>query len=391
MSLEKNVRLTRRALFGASLAAAAAGMTRPGVAAELPGRDGTTRGSATEPRARGAGVVSLVRPNYARVPLRKESPNIAIIQSPDIVIDSANAARDRQANLAYMQSLLGRLHSELFPRRADLVCFHEMPLHGFGEWNREQALRVAIEAPGEETEALGRTAAKMNCYISFGSYVRDRDWPGHVIMMGLLIGPDGKLAARQWKARGSIGGLGLFTSTVYDCLDRYVEMYGLDALVPVARTDIGNLCISGVQYDPLLFLTMALKGAEIVARIATGGLPELDARAASRYSGLYTAYANSARSPEHSDFIGGVGTGGSMFVGPDGEVIARADPFEQALWASVPLGEARKQRQIPNIPWDVYAPHFAQYRPKFSSSWFLKYLPKSWTDTRAYFRDKANW
>lgn len=369
-----NSRLSRRSLFGATSAAAAAFPFMSVAAAQ--------EGANEDP--------VLFAPDYKRVPLRSDNVKYTIIQSPDIAIDYANPKRGHRERLKYMEDLLDKSVSS-FSGAPDLISFHEMPLHGFGEWDRKQMLRVAIEAPGPETEALGKKAKELNCYITFGAYVRDDDWPDHVIMMGLMIGPDGKLAARHWKARGTLGGLGLYTSTVYECFDRYVEMYGVDEVIPVARTDIGNICLSGVQYDPMLFMAMSMKGAEILCRYATGSVPREEAVTMSRCFRVFTGYANSSVYPGHRHYLGGVGTGGSVIIDPSGKVLAEGGEHENAVRATLPMARFRKNHRIPSPQMALYNPILKQFKPRFDKGWFLKYLPKSWADTRAYFKDKANW
>lgn len=359
-----------------------------GIAASLPLASASLLAASSSEEAEGDAI--QFDPNYRRRELRSDSIDYRIIQSPDIAIDPANPGQGRKENLERMLSLLDR-SSTFFGGTPDLISFHEMPLHGFGEWDRKQMLRVAAEIPGAETEALGRKAREMNCYISFGTYAKDEDWPDHVLLLGVLIGPDGTVVARHWKARGTLGGLGLFTSTVYECLERYVEMYGWDEVVPVARTDIGNICLTGVQYDPLLFMTMAMKGAELFLRFATGSVPMADAQAMSRSYRVYTGYANSSAYPDHRYYPGGVGTGGSAIVDPSGEPIAVAGPAQGDIRATIPIKAFRDEHRVPSPQWELYEPVFRQFKPRFSPGWFLKYLPESWADTRAYFADKANW
>src|SRR3546814_14487790 len=77
----------------------------------------------------------------------------------------------------------------------------------------------------------------------------DDDWAGHTMNTQLLIAPTGELIARHWKQRNMRGmwpGVEQFTTTIYDVYDRYVEMYGLDAVIPVERTAIGNIPLSSV-------------------------------------------------------------------------------------------------------------------------------------------------
>ena len=296
----------------------------------------------------------------------------SILQTPDVAIDYKNPEPGRRANLDVMLSMMDRSVSS-FGRPVDLFSFAEMPLHGFGEWNRAQMLKVAIELPGPETEALGQKAKEMSCYISFGSYVRDKDWPDHVIMMGVLIGPDGEIAAQHWKARGTLGGLGLFTSTVYECFDRYVEMYGADEIIPVARTDIGNICMSGVQFDPMLYGTMALKGAEMLCRFATGEMQAGDGQYVSRAFNLWTGFANSANNPNHRFYASGAGRGLSCIISPSGEIVAQADKWQGAIRHRIPMAAFRENRSIPYIQWPLYEPVLSDYTPKFDKNWFLKY------------------
>lgn len=357
-------------------------MLAAGGLSALAGFPSAATGQTTEP--------SMADPDYRRVALKKDRIRYGIIQSPDIAIDPANADRERRRNLESMLDLLDK-STTLFSGGYDLISFAEMPLHGFGEWGRKEALRVAAEVPGEETQVLGEKAKELDTYISFGTYAKDRDWPDHVIMMGVLIGPDGEIAARHWKARGTLGGLGLFTSTVYECLDRYVEMYGWDEVIPVARTDIGNICLTGVQNDPMLFLTMAVKGAELVLRFATGGMPTEDGVSMSKFFKFYTGFANSSRHTEHRYYVGGVGVGGSMIIGPDGNILAQADQQQSLISAYLPMADFRSEHRIPDFQWPLYAPVLNDYQPRFDPGWFLKYLPESWADTRSYFKDKANW
>jgi predicted amidohydrolase len=176
-----------------------------------------------------------------------------------------------RANLAHMLELIDKVQG--FGGTKDLLCFHEFPLQGWNPWDRKELERIAITIPGPETEAIAAKARQYNCYIQFGAYAVDKDWPGHILSITSIIGPTGELVARDWKARNIVGvfpGFELVTTTIYNALDRFVEMYGVDAVIPVHRTDIGNLATSSTQLEPELFRAMALKGAELLLRTASG-------------------------------------------------------------------------------------------------------------------------
>jgi hypothetical protein len=51
-------------------------------------------------------------------------------------------------------------------------------------------------------------------------------------------------------ANGFPGPQDLFTTSIYDGLDRYREMYGEYAVLPIARTDIGNVSCSITPGQP---------------------------------------------------------------------------------------------------------------------------------------------
>ena len=112
----------------------------------------------------------------------------------------------------------------------------------------------------------------------------------------------GEIVAKHWKERnikGVFPGFELFTTTVYDVLDRYVEMYGRDAVIPITRTPLGNITTTAAQREPELFRAMALKGAEIFLRTASGGFQPLDIQACALYNGVYSSVVNNSVSPDN--------------------------------------------------------------------------------------------
>jgi hypothetical protein len=138
---------------------------------------------------------------------------------------------------------------------------------------------------------------------------------------------------------------------------------------------------------------MALKGCEICVRQATGSNPEDDALISSRYNGYYTAVVSNSVSPGNryfADFAGAYGI--TQIIAPNGQRLAKvAGPNEEVARAGVPLGSFRKTRLIPDIQWDLYAPAFAGYQPRFKPGHYLDYLPPTMQDAQQYFKDKGRW
>ena len=136
----------------------------------------------------------------------------------------------------------------------------------------------------------------------FGSYAKDRDWPNHVLSITTIIDPRGEVVGRHWKARnikGLFGRFEVFTTTIYDVLDEYVEKYGREEVVPVTRTPVGNICTTSTQLEPEIIRAFALRGGEIMLRTATGGFDEFDIQANARYNNMYTAIVNQAISRDN--------------------------------------------------------------------------------------------
>ena len=368
------------------------------LAAALAGAGALGASASPSSAAANAQAAPLVRSDgrYATVPLAKETIRLGVMQTRVRPVDARNPAPGRQQNLDHMLGLI--TNTQEWNPPSDILFFHEFPITGFSyDWTRRDINRLAIETPGPETEAIGALARKYQCYVVFGSYVNDKDWPGHIISQTTIIGPEGTIVDKHWKARNIMGvfqigrsAVELMTSTVYGCLDRYIELYGIDHVIPVTRTPVGNLCTTPVQREPELFRAMALKGAEIFLRTATGGFSPWDIQASAAYNQVYAAVCNNALSPGNA-FFEDINTGGSAIYGPRGETLAMAtSEHEQLVAAQIPIAAFRERHRLPEFAWPMYEAVFAQYRPKFPPSKLSRELPETLQDAARYLRDPAN-
>jgi len=330
---------------------------------------------------------------YKVVPLKKPSIRLGIVQSRVRSVRYDQRKKDLAANLAHMIEMIDNAFH--FSASADILFFHEFPLTGFNTWTRAELLDLSIEIPGAETQAIGRKAKEYGCYIVFGSYVRDRDWPNHVLSVTTIIGPDGNIVDKHWKARnikGVFPGMELFTTTIYDVMDQYVEMYGADALLPVARTPYGNIATSSVQKEPELFRAFAMKGAEIILRTATGGFSPWDIQATAGYNQVYVAVCNNAVSPENPGFYEDAGSGGSAIYDPRGDILAEANTkFETLVSAQIPIEAFRARHRQPIVHMELYRDVFNTYRNAYGPNLFSAYQPTDLQDAGRYLNDKSRW
>jgi len=389
---KKTAKLDRRSLItGAAMAslAAAAGSTASGDAAAQ--NTAAPAGGAPGP---GNGIQVSNRGQYAKVPLKQDFVNVAAVQSQLYSIEVRDRANTLKRNLNRILRLIDLAQNSpeewggerRWGSKVDLISMHEFPIQGFQPWTRKELNQVAFELPGPESEAIGERAKRYGCYISWGCYAKEKDWPDHVINMSVLTGPDGKIVSKQWKARNILGLFGdgaLIGTTIYDVLDRYVEMYGWDAVLPVARTDIGNIAITAVGAEPTLYTCLGLKGAEILVLSVTGGSNSESAITTARANRLYTLGVGNAVSPNNIGFPESSGTRdeGTVIVDPRGTVLAKtSNHHEDIITARIPIAEFRKTRRVQELPVAILLPVLQQYQPLFQPNAFLEKLPQTYQE-----------
>jgi len=342
-------------------------------------------------------------PNYEVSPLRSDEITVAVFQTRMKTIDATNPARGIKENLDHMLQYIDRIQAR---RPRDLLVFHEFPLQGSNiRWTREEQMRVAIDVPGEETDIVGERARRYNCYICFGARGRLADWPGHFFYFGLIVGPSGKIVQTRWKLR-NMPGIG-YPTTVFDVLDQYVERYGWDAVFPVSRTDIGNLCLLPEVLEPELARVFGIKGTEIVIRYMTNGAGHwstplawgkggsgdtyrVDLQSVCAQNSIYGVFVNTAISVE--DLIQDFGMGGSAIYDFDGRVVEQAaSPFSSVIEATIPIASYRRNHSIPNFPVELVRHAFGQFSSKYPPNLFAETLPASNTDSIKLYQSHARW
>lgn len=341
----------------------------------------------------------MVRPDgtYPTAKLRQDVIAAAVVQTRVQGVNGANPGPDIRRNLDYFLECIDIAQG--YGGKNDLLLFHEFPITGFSEWTRDQHYRLSLEVPGPEIEEAAKKAKQYNCYIVFGTYAKDTvDWPGHILHLMVMAKPDGTVV-KHWKqrnVRGMFPGSEQYTSVIYDVYDRFVEMYGMDAVIPVERTDIGNIAMSAVQFEPELFRCMAFKGAEIMCRVATGGFEFDDMRLTSYHNSVYTLICNNSvstqgRNPGFFEATAFGGPGRSAIFAPRGVELCKAGPFETKEVARIPIAEFRARHRIPDLHLHLYRPVFDQYRERYDHSLYLEYMPKDKRDAFRYFQEKSRW
>jgi len=331
---------------------------------------------------------------YETVPLRQDSINVAAIQSRVRAVDLKNLQRSMQATLDHVVKLINYAQGSpeawdgerRWGAKQDLICMHEFPVQGFQPWTRSELNQIAFELPGPEVDVIAERAKNFGCYIAFGCYAKDPDWPNHVINMSVVVGPEGNIVSKQWKARNILGLFGagaLIGTTVYDVLDRYVEMYGWDATLPIARTDIGNIAMTAVGIEPMIYQCLALKGAEMLIMTVTGGSNARSAMETARTNRIYTVGVGNSVSPDNIGFTDAAGAKaeGTVIVDPRGMAVGKtSNAHEDIAYARVPIADFRKTRRFREIPAALIVPVLQAYQPAFQPNAFLDQLPETFEE-----------
>jgi len=142
-----------------------------------------------------------------------------------------------------------------------LVVLPEYFLTGYplGESIPQWADKAALAPDGPEYDALARIAVDNGLFLSGNAYETDRHFPGLYFQASFVLDPAGRTVLRYRRL------VSMFAPTPHDVWDRYLEVYGLDGVFPVADTDIGRL--AAIASEEILYPEIAralgLRGAEV--------------------------------------------------------------------------------------------------------------------------------
>ncbi|XQW86500.1 carbon-nitrogen hydrolase family protein [Thalassotalea piscium] len=339
--------------------------------------------------------IQLVHPDgsYDTVPLEKDTVVIKIVQtSVNNIQEFDDPSTALKANLDKMIEYAKKACST--GKKPDFILYNEFPLTGYSFGDREEKLKYTINIPGPETKALGEIAKSCDTYLIFGSYAQDAEWPEHILSINTVLDRKGKIAKKFWKTRnvkrifenGEIP-----TTTIESVRNKYREKYGIEEEFPVLRTEFGNIAVSTVQLDPLVFAAFAMRGTEIMFRTSTL-FSEADVKAIAAFNNFYSAMSNITL-PEDSEWapMGG----NSLIVSPKGETMAQAKGNVDAIIeAEIPIAQFRKSRTIPRYPVEVVAPIFSQYQQEIPLNHMdidRSKLPSTRKDMKTLLDQKSRW
>lgn len=272
---------------------------------------------------------------------------------------AVNSAPDAAVSRPRMAASIARIADQIGASKrfigsdVRLVVLPEYFLTGFpmGEAAADWAEKAALEIDGPEYQALGDVARAADVFLAGNAYERDPHFPGLYFQTSFLIEPSGRLVLRYRRL------VSLFAPSPYDVWDRYVSIYGLDGVFPVADTELGR--VAAIASEEILYPDIAraltLRGAEVLlhssSEIATPiPSPKNIAKQARAIENLaYVVSANSAG-------IEGIAVpkastdGSSKIIDYRGLVLAEAgDGESMAAYAEIDIAGLRRYRRRPGM------------------------------------------
>ncbi len=295
-----------------------------------------------------------------------------------VTCSAVNGVTNRSQSQAIIDATIERLGRQIRASKAfigpdtRLVVLPEYFLTGFpmGESIAAWKEKACLEINGPEYEALGVIAQQNQVFLSGNAYENDPHFPDLYFQTSFVIAPNGELILRYRRLNS------MFAPTPHDVWDEYLDHYGLEAVFPVADTEVGKLaCIASEEIlYPEIARCHLMRGAEVFlhssSEVASPMLTQKNvgklARAIENMA--YVVSANSA-GMANIDIPFASTDGGSKIINYEGLVLCEAANGESmTAHASIDLTTLRAHRQrlgmsnfIARQRFELYADSYAQH------------------------------
>ena len=304
---------------------------------------------------------------------------------------AVNRAKSKDEADAIIKQTIARLDRQIFGSIAfvgfdtKLIVLPEYFLTGFpmGESIEEWREKACLEIDGEIYELLGKIAQERKIFLSGNAYELDKNFPELYFQTSFIIAPNGEVVLRYRRLNS------MFAPTPHDVWDKYLDIYGLEKVFPVADTEIGKLaCIASEEIlYPEIARCLAMRGAEVFCHSSSEvfgmqNTPKNVAKLARAFENM--AYIVSANSggladisiPENST------DGGSKIVDYKGLIIAETAQGESInAFAEIDLAALRRNRKRAGMANILSRQRFELYAGSYAKHSF--YPPNTLLDKKA--------
>ncbi|MDO9487838.1 MAG: nitrilase-related carbon-nitrogen hydrolase [Sphingomonadaceae bacterium] len=276
---------------------------------------------------------------------------------------SVERAPDRAAARAQMLAMIGEMTGKIRSARIFIeqyggspVRLAVLPEYLFTSYPGRISIpafaeQAAIAPDGPEYEALGKVASDLKLFLAGNAYETDRHFPGLYFQTSFIVAPSGEVVLRYRRLNS------MFAPTPHDVWSKYLDIYGLDGVFPVARTEIGNLAAIASEeiVYPEIARAHALRGAEVFVHSSSEiGSPmathKTIARRARAFENLaYVVSANTA-GIEGTGLPLASADGNSALIDWKGMVLAESNSGETfTAFGEIDLVALRRARRKPGM------------------------------------------
>ncbi len=302
----------------------------------------------------------------AAVPLPVEGRPVSgayVAMALQLAARSVERAPDRTAARAQMLAHIAEVGTRLRAARLFIEGYTGAPLrlvvlpeylltsYPGRETIPQFADKAAIAPDGPEYAALGRIAQDNRLFLAVNAYETDRHFPGLYFQACVVLAPSGEAVLRYRRLNS------MFAPTPHDVWSKYLDIYGLDGVFPVARTEIGNL--AAIASEEILYPEIArahaLRGAEIFCHSSSEiGSPiptqkHVARRARAQENLAWVISANTA-GIEGTALPLASADGNSAVIDPTGKVVAESNAGETfTAFAEIDIAALRARRRQPGM------------------------------------------
>jgi predicted amidohydrolase len=219
-------------------------------------------------------------------------------------------------------------------------------------WQSSEALAQQAAATYSATlTGSGAIAQDNKVFLAGNAYELDPKFPGIFFQCSFLIEPAGNVILRYRRLISTL------VPTPYDVWDRYLDVHGLDAVFPVARTPFGNF--AAIASEEILYPEIArchaMRGAEIFLHSSSEAYtttlaPKKIGRMARALENLAWVVSANTAGIANIDIAEGSADGGSEIIDHMGGVVISAGQGEtMTANARIDLDELREYRRRSGI------------------------------------------
>lgn len=213
------------------------------------------------------------------------------------------------------------------------------------------AAKAGLAMDGPEYEQLGRIAQDHGVYLCSNAYELDPNFPDMYFQSSVILDDSGNQILRYRRL------VSLYSPSPHDVWKKYLDIYGIDGVFPVARTPLGHLaCVASEEIlYPEISRALGLRGAEVILHSTSEvGSPELTrkdiAKRARAIENMACVVSANTASIADTDIPAASTDGMSKLVDDYGRVLAAAGSGESmSAFADLDIAALRRRRLKPGM------------------------------------------